>query len=144
MKRLLFALFMVPALAFAAEEIPSLDQMINSLIELIKNIKTMPGVAIASAIISIIVMFLKSNYCGNWFGNRSAIVKRLIIVVLGQASAIILMIMDGATFVNSIYLGLVASGGAILIFECVISLWPDFKAFGLSLINLLSIFKKKE
>ena len=72
-----------------------------------------------AAIINIIVLILKSNWCHGWFGKRSALVKRILIIVLGQVFAILTAIIGGTSWTDAIISGLISSGGAMAIWEVI-------------------------
>ena len=110
--------FLYSAIALAQEVVqPGLDELGGSLIELAKNWKTLGTLGILIAILNLLIMLLKSKYCKGWFGKQSALIKRTLIVILGQAVAILALVSGGASWVAAILAGLVTSGGAITVYE---------------------------
>ena len=97
----------------------TLEDPINKIAELITNWKAMGTLAIVSAIIIIIIQILKTKLVGGWFGKRSPLMKRAILVILGQISGIVLMVLGGIDWIPAIMTGLVTSGGAMSIYEVI-------------------------
>jgi len=130
----------VPAVTVTVQ--PGLADIFAAVLDLIKNLGSLSPLAIASAVITILIMILNSSFCKGWFGKQSPFIKRLIIVVLGEALAIITSLIAGVPLATAAWAGLVVAGGAQLIFENVISLWPDARKLFEVVIKLLSFFKK--
>lgn len=128
----LFQVLVAVAQAAITEVVPvdpnhvyTFNEILPMIVDFVKNVKGTSPLIIAMVSINIVIALLSSDFLGNWFLNRAPLVKRLIIVVLGQAASIILMISSGIVWYNALLNGLLISGGAILIFECVISLIPN-------------------
>ena len=86
---------------------------------LIKNSKGLSGIGIASAIVVILIQLLKTEMLGNLMNKLPPFWKRILIVLLGQISGILIGVNSGMGWVNSIIAGLLTSGGAIAIYECL-------------------------
>jgi hypothetical protein len=89
------------------------------ILNLIKNWKSLGVLGIASSSIVILITFLRSPLMGDWFGEQTAIIKRLVIVVLGQILSVLVMMIDGSVWYIAIIQGLFISGGAMLIWESI-------------------------
>ena len=111
-------------LLFAEEAVPGIDQIGDALIALVKEWKVLGTLGIMIATLNILVMVLKSGFCKGWFGARSPLVKRFLIVLFGQALGVLMMVASGVSWLAAIVSGLVTSGGAVLVYE---SLKPLFK-----------------
>ena len=104
-------------------EVPISD-VFNDIVELIRNWKGLGALAISASILSVIVQGFKTKLIGNPLDALRPGIKRLLIVLLGQVQAIILAIAGGMSWWESILAGLITSGGAMAIYEC---LKPIFK-----------------
>jgi len=93
---------------------------------LISNWKAMGGLAIGIAFVNIAIMVLKASWTDKWFiwDTKAPLVKRAIIIVLGQVAGIMLMIVSGMKWYAAVIAGLITAGGAIAIYEAVA---PIFK-----------------
>lgn len=98
---------------------PGLEEIGNAIIEIVKNWESLGTLGIMIAIINVLIMLLKSKYCKGWFDEQSQLVKRALIVILGQVVAILAMVLSGSSWIPAILAGLVSSGGAIAIYEVV-------------------------
>lgn len=96
---------------------PAEGDPIVTISELIKNWKSMSPVAIGAAIILILVQLLKSSFFGQFFNNL--VVKRAFITVLGVAYGVVYLISAGTDVVTALVVGLLASGGAVAIYEAI-------------------------
>ncbi len=74
---------------------------------------------IASAILMLIIFFFSSSYCKNWFGVKSPWIRRLIVVVCGQAIGLLSLLKAGMPFPGAVVNGLIVSGGAMVIWQCI-------------------------
>lgn len=123
----ILALTMLSVVAFGYD-VPTLDptitfeNLIDMVIALISNWKTLGTAGIAIAIINIAVEFLKSKYCGNWFGNQSKGIKVLVIACLGQAVTLITSIINGVVWYKACIEGLILTGFAVAIYELIIKI----------------------
>jgi len=102
--------------------------VLESIGELIKNWKGLGGIGLASAILATIIQFLKTDLMGGFLdkaGRFGPNIRRLIILVLGQVSGVILSLSSGKfSWVDAIVSGLITQGGAVAIYEY---LKPFFK-----------------
>jgi len=118
----------VPIVCFAQEIVaavqPSTTDIINAVSSLISNWKALGSIGIVAAIINVIVLILSSQWCKGWFGKKSPMIKRIIIVVLGQVAGVLTIIIGGAGWVDALVTGLISSGGAVALWE---ALKPVFK-----------------
>ena len=107
----------------ASETVP-VNDIVNALIWLAKNWKALSPLAISGTIITIVVMFLKSSIGYAIFKKVNPIVRTLIVLILGQASGIILMITNGMTVWQALSSGLISSGFAIVLWKLIKPLIP--------------------
>jgi len=107
------------------EVVPSYTEIIEAITALFKGWGGMSAPVIASSIIVIVIMLLKTNLFAGIFNKLGAISKRCILGLLGIISSILLSIGSGITLPKALWGGLIIGGGAVLIFELVISLLPD-------------------
>ena len=125
-----------------------LETVFDQIIALIKGWGGMTKPALASAIIVIIISLFKSNLVGEYFKTLSPLWKRLIIGILGLAASAVMQISGGMTVSSAIYGALIISGGAVLIFETIVSVLPDagnkFKFLLTPIIWIMNRFKKME
>jgi len=122
----LIVLFMLfPVMLLAADVVipdaPGAEQIIDAIVALISNWKVLGTWGIASSVLVIIVMILKSGFTDFLFkwNEQAPLVKRVIIVVLGQVIGIITTIATGTVWYSAVITGLFASGGAITIYEAL-------------------------
>lgn len=123
-------------------ENPNINDVFNIVVEAVKAMKGASGIVIAILVLVILISFLKSNIVGNWFGTKTPIIKRLILVVLGQALSVLVLISTGVVWYTSLWLGLVISGGAILVFEVLGPIFPSAASVFNIIIKILGFFKK--
>lgn len=116
----MFMLSMVPVFAQSGlpASIPEGGDL-SSLISLFMNYKTLGPVGIGAAAVLALIQLFKSDLFGSFFKNLSPAVKRLVITVLGQVYGILYLIVSGKSVGDAILTGLIASGGAVLIWEVV-------------------------
>jgi len=115
---LTLAALLISTVALSQETV-GLEQIGESILNLIRDFKTLGTLGVISAVITIIIQFFKSNLCGNWWGDKSSYVKRFVIVLLGQVVAIIGMVMTGSSWLAAVIAGLISSGGAVVIYEAL-------------------------
>ena len=119
-------LVLMPVILMAQEAAPTVEQLLNMVIDIIKNYSTMSPILIASASLTFIIAILKTPWLqDSWFGAQGTLVKRAILVVLGQALALVTLYASGMPLANVFWTGLIISGGAIMIFECILSFLPE-------------------
>jgi len=77
------------------------------------------GVAVLFVVgINLVIGVLKMPWCNGWFGERSAVIKRAILITLGLIGGILLSIVGGVDILTAIGAGLMASNvGAVALFE---------------------------
>ena len=114
--------------AFGQEEasVP-LDVAFKSLVDLVTNYKAMSPIALSIAIVLALTSFLKTDLVGGFFKNQSALIKRLIVTVLGQVAGVLTMISTGLVWHQAIIVGLISSGGAVAIYEAYKAAFPKKK-----------------
>jgi hypothetical protein len=114
--------------AFGQEEasVP-LDVAFKSLVDLISNYKAMSPIALSIAIVLALTSFLKTDLVGGFFKNQSALIKRLIVTVLGQVAGVLTMISRGLVWHQAIIVGMISSGGAVAIYEAYKAAFPKKK-----------------
>lgn len=123
MSKLLFVImFMVILITsiFAADAVAGQDPVIgivDSFIDLFKNGKALGVMGCISLAITIIIKILKLDFIGNLFGKLNPYIQRLLIVILGQASGILVSIISGISWWQAIITGLISSAGAVAIYE---------------------------
>lgn len=98
---------------------PTLSGLVDLVKFLVTNWKLLGTWGISSTILVIVIAILKGPWSKDWFGSKSSLRKRLIIIVLGQILGIIHAVMGGAIWYMAIITGLIVSGGAIAIYESV-------------------------
>jgi hypothetical protein len=103
--------------AFGQEASVPLDQAFKELITLVSNYKAMSPIALSIGIVMLLTTVLKTDLVGGFFKNQSALVKRLIITVLGQVAGVLTMISTGIPYTQAIIVGLISSGGAVAVYE---------------------------
>jgi len=128
MKRL-YAFFSITFLflsfaAFGQDASVPLDVAFKSLVDLVTNYKAMSPIALSIAVVLVLTSFLKTDLVGGFFKNQSALVKRLIITVLGQVSGVLTMISTGLVWHQAIIVGMISSGGAVAIYEAYKAAFP--------------------
>jgi hypothetical protein len=96
-----------------------LSDFFNDIIELVRNWKGMGALAISSAILTLIVHGLRVVALGDLFDSLRPGIKRAAIIILGQVQGIVLAISGGMAWWEAILTGLLTSGGAIAIYECL-------------------------
>lgn len=118
-------LMVIPMIAFGQDssEPVSIEEVLKSIIELVKNYKGMGGIALAGSVIAVIIQLLKTSLLSSFFKSESSkLLKRLIVMVLGTAMSMIAMVGAGSGWIDAILTGLISSGAAVSIYEA-------FKAF---------------
>jgi len=118
-------------------------ELIDFAVVFIKNVKIMSPISIAMYILVFLLMILNSSFCKGWFGKRSPLIKRLIIIVLGQVLSVLFLITSGIVWYHALWGGLIISGGAQLLFENVVSLVPEAGKYLKYVVQILGFFKKK-
>lgn len=119
LNKLFFVLLILPVVAFAQavdESVPPSD-VVNAIVDLVKNWKAWSALAVAAASITIIVQALKTDILGNLIDKMNPFMKRLLITALGQVAGIILMVANGKGWIDAVVAGLFTSGGAVAIYE---------------------------
>lgn len=115
-------LVVVPMILYAQVEeaatVPISD-VFNDIAELVKNFKGLSGIGVSSALLAILLQFLKTDLAGGLLKNVNSNVIRIIVTVLGQVSGIIIGVAGGLGWLDSVIAGLLTSGGAVAIFEAV-------------------------
>jgi hypothetical protein len=101
----------------AYAQVPPEGDAVQSFLALIANWKVLGPVGIGSGIIVVLLQVLKSPTMGSWFKNVEY--KRIVITVFGQIYGVLFLIQSGQSVINSIVVGLFASGGAVAIWEAV-------------------------
>ena len=103
----------------------TLSQLFNMVIDLVTNWKILSGWVITSSILVILIGILKSNLTDALFlwHTKGPIIRRAVVVVLGQVLGIILAISTGVTWYSAIIIGLFTSGGAVIIYNVLKPLW---------------------
>lgn len=104
-------------------EIVELDAFAKAVIDLVKDYKNLGGLALAMAVLNLLMMLLKTKLFGQWLDSRSRNVKKLALVVLGQALGILAAISTGLSPLSAVLAGLISSGGAHILYEE----WKSFK-----------------
>lgn len=129
--KITFFMFLMFPIILLSEGLPPLvippfdaSLILNQIVEMIKNWSGF-NLGIASTVLIIIISFLKSDICGKWFQNANPILKRVIIGFLGLIASCVMQISGGMTVASALYGALIVSGGAVLIFEFVISIIPE-------------------
>jgi hypothetical protein len=97
--------------------VDNIKPMADAVTGLIQNWKAYGPLGIASAILVLLILFLNSSLCGNWFGAQTALIKRALILLFGQAIAVLGAIAAGTVWYVAVVSGLFVSGGAIALFE---------------------------
>lgn len=118
--RLFIILTTIPMLTYALdnpEVVVPMKSVFESISDLVKNFKGLTSIGVFSAILVIIIQFLKTDVAGNFLKKLTPTMKRIIITVLGQVSGILIAVVGGMGWVDAIIAGLLTSGGAIAIFE---------------------------
>lgn len=119
-------LMVLPMIAFgqdAPAEPVGLEDVVNSIIELVKNYKGMSGIVLAGSVISIMIQLLKTSLLSSFFKSESSkLLKRLIVLVLGTLMSMVAMVAAGSGWLDAVLTGLISSGAAVSIYEA-------FKAF---------------
>lgn len=116
MKKLFLSLLaLLPIIAFA-QAIPEGDPL-KSIADLILNWGTMKPLALGSSIIVVLVQLMKSELLGKFFDRFEY--KRVLITILGQAYGVVLLVLNGSTWINAVVVGLITSGGAVAIWEAL-------------------------
>ena len=101
--------------------------LIEAITELIKNWKGLQGIGTASAIVSLLTVFLKTEPLFsilNRMGASGPWVRRLAVLLFSQISGALISIGAGGSVWDSILTGLIVQGGAVAIYE---HLKPFFK-----------------
>lgn len=114
MRKLLVSIALLGALicgvAFA-QEVPSVDPL-QALADLVLNFKSMSPIGIGMALIAILTQLTKVvPFFAGWKYTR------FMVVALGQLYAIGYMVSTGSSWLNAAVMGLIASGGAVAIYE---------------------------
>lgn len=119
-------LMVLPMIAFgqdASAEPVGLEDVVSSIIELVKNYKGMSGIVLAGSVISIMIQLLKTSLLSSFFKSESSkLLKRLIVLVLGTLMSMVAMVAAGSGWLDAVLTGLISSGAAVSIYEA-------FKAF---------------
>lgn len=110
--------------AFGQEASVPLDQAFKELIGLVSNYKAMSPIALSIAIVMLLTTILKTDLVGGFFKNQSALIKRLIITVLGQIAGVLTMISTGIVWHQAVIVGLISSGGAVAVYEAYKAAFP--------------------
>lgn len=120
------------------------DTVIKAFIELIKNWATTPWYISASGIVVLIVMILKTQLVGGWFGKLGPVLKRCILGLLGIVAGLFISFGQGeVVWYKVLYQSFIVSGGAIMIFEIIISVLPDAWAKAKSVLSYIIELLKK-
>lgn len=106
------------SLALAQVAVPDVE-ISKGILDLILGYKVLGPIGIGSGVIVLLVNVLKSDFFGNLFKNLNPLIKRLIITVLGVIYGVLFQVQSGIGWGNAIVTGLLASGGAVAIWEAV-------------------------
>jgi hypothetical protein len=101
-----------------------LDDVANAAFNLAKDHASLGKLGLAMALINLIAMLLKTDAVGGWFSKAHPLVKRAVLLGLGQVAGILLAVEGGAGVTAAIFGGLITSGGAVALFEAVKPLLP--------------------
>lgn len=110
--------------AFGQDASVPLDQAFKELISLVSNYKAMSPIALSVSIVLLLTTLLKTDLVGGFFKNQSAMIKRLIITVLGQVAGVLTMISTGIAWHQAVIVGLISSGGAVAVYEAYKAAFP--------------------
>lgn len=121
---LMVIMILMSCLSFAQEVVPIVpeagtDDIITALLNLIKNWKALGTLGAISGVIVIITMLMNSHLTDKWFSKQGPYVKRLLITVLGQVVSVITLVKGGMNWQAAMISGLIASGGAVAIYEAL-------------------------
>lgn len=114
----MFIALVFSSLALAQVAVPDVD-ISKGILDLILGYKVLGPIGIGSGVIVLLVNILKSDFFGNLFKNLNPLIKRLIITILGVIYGVLFQVQSGIGWGNAIVTGLLASGGAVAIWEAV-------------------------
>ena len=117
MKYVLFLLVAVISMAAFGQSVPDQINAGQLLLELVKDYKTMGPLGIGMSLVLLTVWILKTKMLGSIFKGLKPVYKRVVIVVLGQAYALLYMLQSGMDFSEALITGVFMSGGAMAIYE---------------------------
>lgn len=110
------------------DDTATMDQVLDATVSLVQNGKSMGKLALAVAMVNLLIMLMKTSMMGNLFTKLNPIVKRLVILALGQAAGILMAMEAGTGPLAAVIGGLLSSGGAVAIFEMAQPLWAKATA----------------
>lgn len=105
----------------ATPETFDLKTMFDMIVSLISNWKVLGAYGIAIAIMNVVIYILKAPFTDALFtwNDKAPIIKRLIVLVVGMASGIVMTISTGSKWYVAIVNAIVVSGGGIAIYEVI-------------------------
>jgi len=117
MRVLSTVMFSLVSFGAFAQNLPEEINAGKVLMNLVSNYKTMGALGLGMSMIMLIVWLLKSELFNHLFGALKPGIKRFIILLLGQAYALLFMLANGMKLSEAVVVGLFTSGGAVSLYE---------------------------